>query len=165
MNAIDDKIIFSLAKREDSKLVYKMYQSMVGLIDCTWNELYPTDFEIDEDLKTNSLYVLKKNNEIIGSISIIDKNELDECDCWKTKEAKEIARVVIKKEYQGIGYAKILVSNAIEVIKELGYKAVHLSVALINKKAQKLYEHFGFVIVGKEEMYGNTYYLMEKNIK
>ena len=90
------------------------------------------------------------------------ENELDEFHCWRCKDGKEIARVVIAQAYQGQGLSFEMVQSIVPILREQGYKAIHLSVVKTNLPAYKTYVKAGFVTVGEADMYGNSYYLMEK---
>ena len=120
--------------------------------------------EIEQDLETDNLYVMTDDKKIIGAISIVPENEMDELDCWENNNSKEIARVVVDKLYQGNSISLEMVNYIEEVIRERGYKSIHLSVAKTNIPAYKTYVKAGFTIMGDADMYGNSYFLMEKNI-
>jgi len=156
---------FVKATEYDSAAVLSLYKSAIGTEFCTWNEYYPTELEIGNDIKTGNLFLMKQGEEIIGAISIEPENELDgECK-WQIKDnAAEIARVVIAEKYKGQGHAKTLVSFAISEIKNRGFDAVHLSVAKKNIPAYKTYKSLGFETLCETDLYGNRYYLCEKKI-
>ena len=103
-------------------------------------------------------------SKVIGAISIVTENELDGFDCWSCKDSKEIARVVIDKNYQGHGLSFEMVQRIETILKNKGYKAIHLSVVKTNIPAYKTYIKAGFNVVGEAKMYGNDYYLMEKEM-
>ena len=157
-------MIFRLATNLDTKQILQNYESVKDSSFCVWNDLYPTIQDIEDDLKHNNLYVLEINNEIAGSISIVNKNELDDLNCWNNSNAKEFARVCIANKYQHQGYSKYLVSYCLDEIKNRGYTNVHISVAINNTPAVKLYESLNFKKVGNADMWGNSYYLYEKKI-
>ena len=129
-----------------------------------WNDSYPTMQDINDDLSHNNLFVLEIENEIVGSISIVDENELDEFDCWSDRHAREFGRVVINPKYQHLGYSKYLVSYCLNEMKQRNYTNAHISVAIINIPDQRLYESLEFKKVGSASMWGNDYYLYEKKI-
>lgn len=120
--------------------------------------------EIEHDLETSNLYVMTDGSKVIGAISVVPENELDSFDCWSCKDGKEIARVVIDKDYQGHGLSFEMMQNVESILRESGHKAIHLSVVKSNIPAYKTYIKADFAIVGEAQMYGNDYYLMEKAI-
>ena len=90
---------------------------------------------------------------------------MDDFDEWKIKNSCEIARVVIKPEYQNGRISYYLLDSIIQIVKNRGYDGIHISVQIDNIPALKLYEKLGFTIVGKKNMYDNEYYICELNVK
>lgn len=158
-------LIFRKAKQDDAERVLFLYQNAKKGEFCVWNDNYPTLAEIEHDLEKNNLYVMTDGGKIIGAISVVPENELDEFDCWSCKEGKEIARVVIDKAYQGRGLSFEIVQKVESILKKNGCKAIHLSVVKSNIPAYKTYVKAGFSVVGEARMYDNDYYLMEKLLK
>lgn len=159
----EKEMLFRLAEKEETEAVYALYQSVIGQLYCTWNELYPGRNEILRDLETGNLFLLEENGAVIGAASVVPENEMDELPCWTVKEnASEIARIVIHPTWQGKGYAEILVSKILAELRCRNCAWVHLSVAALNLPAFKTYQKLGFSTVGEKDMYGNQYYLCEK---
>lgn len=157
-------MVFRLATPLDINQILQNYESVKKSDFCVWNDSYPTMQDINDDLSHNNLFVLEINSEIVGSISIVDENELDEFDCWSDRDAREFGRVVINPKYQHLGYSKYLVSYCLNEMKQRNYTNAHISVAIKNKPAQRLYESLEFKKVGNASMWGNDYYLYEKKI-
>lgn len=154
---------FRAAKEDEAQAILTLYRSAIGLPLCTWNESYPSEFEISHDIETDNLFVLEEDGQIIGAISIVPENELDAMQCWSnTERANEIARVVLRLDKQGKGYSATLVQNVLNELKERGCQVVHLAVAKVNIPAQRTYSRCGFVTVDECFMYGNDFYLCEK---
>ncbi len=153
-----------IAQPSDAEHILSLYQNARRGAFCAWNDNYPTITEINHDLETKNLYVMTHGNKIIGAISIVPENELDDFDCWSYKDGKEIARVVIDESHQGQGLAFEMVQKIIPILQEKGYGSVHLSVVKTNIPAFKTYIKAGFTVVGEAQMYGNSYYLMEKAV-
>ena len=154
------------ATAKDEDKILALYQSVIGSKFCVWNDDYPTMQEIKEDISNKNLFLLIYKKKIVGSLSIVSNNELDEAVKWTIKDkCSEIARIVIAPKYQGSDLSKKLVSYACDVIKSRKQKAVHLIVEVNNIPAQKIYEKCGFAVVGKCKMFGHTYFACEKNYK
>ena len=158
------KNIFRSAQKEDEEKIESLYQSVKGGRFCVWNEFYPSITEVLHDLETQNLYVMTCGGQIIGAISIVPENELESFECWSNKNGREIARVVVDVAFQGRGLSFEMVRYIEEVLRQKGCEAIHLSVAKSNIPAYKTYLKAGFVTVGDADMYGNSYYLMEKAI-
>ena len=91
-----DKMLFRKAEMCEAETVMGLYKAVIGTPFCPWNESYPGEIEIAEDLQAGTLYVLEEDREIIGAISIVPENEYDDFECWTVKEnTREFARVVI----------------------------------------------------------------------
>lgn len=155
---------FRMAKQSDAEHIFFLYQDAKTSKFCVWNDNYPTITEIAHDLETNNLYVMTDGSQIIGAISVVPENELDDFDCWSCKDGKEIARVVVDKIYQGQGLSFKMVQSVESILRRNGCKAIHLSVVKSNIPAHKTYAKAGFAVVGEAQMYGNDYYLMEKTL-
>ena len=154
---------FRLAKKEELPAVLELYHSVIGSKFCTWDDDYPGIENINEDYGNHSLFVLTEGQMIMGAVSIVPDNELEELDCWQYREnTAELARVVIRSELQGKGLSKRLVTEAETVLKQSGIKAVHLLAAVKNLPANKCYASCGYVRYAPIEMYDNLYYPCEK---
>lgn len=81
------------------------------------------------------VYVLKKDEKLIGSFTIKDK-DLDNCDL-----SPFVVCVLIKKEYRGMGYGKILL-DYIREITDNKYSQMYLTT-----KLDGFYEKIGFEFV------------------
>ncbi len=160
--ATEQNFNIRIARSDDAEKILSLYQSVKNGAFCVWNDSYPGMLEIKHDTETENQYVMTHDSKIIGAISIVPENELDGFDCWSCKDGKEIARVVISEEYRGKGLSFEIVRFIESVLREDGCKAIHLSVAKVNIPAYKTYVKAGFTTVGEAEMYGNSYYLMEK---
>lgn len=158
-------MIFRKANNDETQTIYEIYTSARNNTFSTWDDEYPSMANITNDIEKDNLFVLELNKKIIGTISIVDINELDDFDCWKYKDnVCEFARVSIKKTHQSQGLAKYLVSFILDEIKRRGHKVVHISVAKNNKPALNTYIRLGFENMAETKLYGGTYYLMEKKI-
>lgn len=156
-------LIFRLAREDEAGIIHALYRQAAGREFCVWNQEYPGMSEITHDTETGNLFVLEKDGRVIGAISVVPENELDDLLCWNHKEdANEIARVVIHPDDQGKGYSGIMLENTLEELTSRGCRAVHLSVADENIPAQKTYQRLGFVMSGESDMYGHHFFLYEK---
>lgn len=153
------------AKQENLPEILKMYRSVIEKPGCNWSISYPNEATLHEDFSTGNLYVLWRGKKMIGAGSIVPKNELDDLDVWQHREkVGEIARIVIKPEYQSKGYGKHLVKKLCYKLDNKGHTAVHLLVSTENHHALNLYREVGFHCMGQCERYDHTYYAFEKKL-
>ena len=95
--------------------------------------------------KANDTLLLKFNSIAVGFFSVA----VDEDDS-SSGEVRMIG-VLPEKRSQGIG--RILLSKALCVLSERGCKSAHLTVAVTNESALKLYEELGFIVSEKFSSY------------
>ncbi|NLD87152.1 MAG: GNAT family N-acetyltransferase [Clostridiales bacterium] len=152
-----------LANTGEREEILSLYRSVMGTKFCTWNEDYPSMEEIDNDIENNCLYVMTSEGRIIASISIVPERELDELQVWSEREdAAELARLVVNRDCQGKGLAFRMLSEMEELLREKGTKTVHLLAAKQNIPAVKTYLKADYEIKGEVNIYGNSYFAMEK---
>ena len=163
----DSSYIFETAGAGDADNILTLYRSVMGSDFCTWNEFYPGMEEIRADYESGNLYVLRDCSKIIGAISIVPENELDELEFWKIKDgsAAEIARVAVVPEYQGRGLALRMVLDTEKILKARGCRAVHLLAARVNIPACHTYQKAGYHLAGECNMYGHRFCAYEKELE
>lgn len=153
---------FRNAKIQDLKQIHALYRSLVGRPYCTWDEEYPDWLEINEDHESGGLYVMAEGEEILGAISVVSRNELDDLHFWHCPVAKEIARVAVAPGLQGKGIGSMMTAEIIALLKAQGIPAIHLLVAKENLPAQQVYRKNGFVFLGECFQFGHTFIACEK---
>ena len=155
-------MIFRKAEKQDLEAVHDLYASLVGRSFCVWDDQYPGWADINEDYENGTLYVMVQENAILGAISIVVHNELDQLPFWAVTNAREIARVAVSPQHQGKGIAKKMVAEIASVLRAQGVPAIHLLVAEANPPAQNVYRKCGFQFLGKCFMFGHDYIGCEK---
>ncbi len=101
-----------------------------------------------ELLNPNSKYIVAKiDSKIVGYAGI-----------WKAVDDVHITNIVTAKNLRRQNIGSILLSTLIEMAKaEIGITSITLEVNHTNIPAQKLYEKFGFKVVGlRKKYYNNT---------
>ena len=132
----NDNLKISLMTVKD---LYKIKNILESEFDSFWNySIFKSELE-----NPNSIYfILQKDDEIIGFIGVLFI--LDEAD---------ITNIVIKQNYRGNGYSKILLKHIINYCKLNKIKKINLEVNSNNSKALNLYKTFGFNQVGCRKKY------------
>jgi ribosomal protein S18 acetylase RimI-like enzyme len=153
------------ARKEELPEILKIYRSVIGKPGCNWSITYPNEATLYEDFRTSNLYVLYKGKQLIGAGSIVARNELDDLNCWKHQEnVREIARIVIKPEFQSKGYGKHLVRKLCIQAEKSGATAIHMLVSGGNHHALNLYRETGFHNRGQCHRFDHDYYAYEKHL-
>lgn len=153
-----------LARAEEAERVVDLYRMVIGQPFCTWNDRYPGMEEVTHDIETDNLFVCEEGEALIGAISIVPENELDEVTAWAVShDAREIARVVIEPGSQGKRLSRLLIREIIRILQtERGCAAIHLAVATVNVPAYRTYMRLGFQPVGEADLFGHHFCLCEK---
>lgn len=101
----------------------------------------------EELLNPNSKYIMAKiNDKIVGFAGI-----------WKAVDDVHITNIVTSKNFRRQNIGSVMLSNLIEIAKsEKGITSITLEVNSTNIHAQKLYEKFGFKVVGLRKKYYNN---------
>ncbi len=141
-----------------------LYRDAIGTPGCTWNENYPGAFELEHDFASGNLYVLAEGETVIGAVSVVSPNELDDAYAWEIQNAKEIARVVISQDHKSRGLAVQMLSQLFAKLKQEGCAAIHLSAACCNSAAIKTYRRLGFAFPAQAHLYGHQFFLCEKKL-
>ena len=142
-------MIFRLASVNDLSAIKTMYKSIVDNMNqnniCIWNEYYPFEC-FEEDINSHRLYILEEDNDIVAACTLCDSNGAENDMEWENKEAKAIYidRLGVNVNYQGKGYASLLIKNAIKAARDNHFEYLRLFVVVINQPAICLYEKNGF---------------------
>lgn len=158
---------FRKATISDLSAVFDLYKEAVGREGCAWDDEYPGEFWLNRDFETGNLYVMtNEENTPVGAVSVVYENELDALADWReSKNACEIARVVVQKALAGQGLAQKMLLRLFALLSEKGAAAVHLSVSAANPAAVKTYRRLGFAFLGECELYGGLFFLCEKHLR
>lgn len=153
---------------DDKSVIMKLYRGAIGTAGCTWSEEYPDEDTFHADVLAENLFCLVNEvDEIIASVSIDCDAVVDELACWNSSAGKmgELARMVVRGDYQNRGIAPGLIKAVIDVMKQRGYATVHYLVSRHHKKALASYAKLDFVKVGECELFSNQWLCYEKVIE
>ena len=153
--------------------IMKMYKSCVsGMIKNgidQWDETYPDNKTIFEDLDNQSYYVVEEKKEIIGGINI-DKNQdktyLDINWEDKTNSFLVVHRLAVKEEFWNKKIGKDLMLFAENLVIKKGLNSIRLDTYSNNPKAMEFYRRLGYRKLGSINLKPNKneYYCFEKII-
>lgn len=132
-----------------------------------WDDMYPNEMVIKDDIINENLYVYIDENIIKG---IIVLNETQDGEYkklkWKYSAKKQIVihRLCIDPQYQGKGIAKKFLKYAEEYSMENNYGSIRLDAFTKNKTAYTMYEKLGYEKVGIVTFRKGDFYCFEKNL-
>ena len=155
------------AVEEDKTELWKLYKAQLGQEFCAWDEHYPDMQDIEGDLSRDALFVMRNaKNEIIAAISLDEDENVENLPFWTEtlQPGGEVARLVVRTDYQNQGIARDMIQYAMKVLKERGRKSVHYMVNKENLKAVRSYEHLHFKLVGECTMYEQPFLCYEQKL-
>lgn len=112
-----------------------------------WTTEYPNEKQFVTDVYRKELYVLKKDDELIGCIvlSTAMDNEYQTVQ-WLTKNHLNlyIHRLAVHPDHQGQGFAQQLMAFGENIACARGFTSVRLDTFSQNKRNQRFYEQRGY---------------------
>lgn len=126
-------------------------QAMISKNIYQWNEHYPNATAFEKDIERDELYVLIKNDRLIGTIVISTYMDDEYQDIkWLTPHNKNlyIHRLAVHPEYQGSGCAQELMDFAENFGRANNYDSIRLDTFSQNLRNQKFYEIRGYKRLG-----------------
>ena len=167
---VNDTAILTLMKKHYAEVLGKEPEIKVihaGLECGLLKEHYPNIEITRQDLKRNDLFCMKtETGEIVGAISIDDDKEVEGLSCWsdKLKPSVEIARLVVKKEWQNKKIAAAMLEELLKIIADRGIKGAHYLVDKNHKKALSAYKKLNFERVGESTLYDGNWWCYEREV-
>lgn len=151
----------------DKTELLKLYKAQLGREFCAWDEHYPEMQDIEGDLSRNALFVMRNpQDEIIAAISLDEDENVEQLPFWTDalQPGGEVARLVVRADYQNQGIAREMIQYAMKVLKERGRKSIHYMVNKENLKAVRSYAHLNFKRVGECIMYDQPFWCYEQEL-
>lgn len=115
-----------------------------------WNENYPSISHFKKDIESESLYVCKISDNVVGTICI-NSEEAEEYKKlnWNINDKKYVIhRLSVHPEFRGQKIGDELLRFAEELAENNCIKTIKTDTNVINISAQKLFERNGYKKVG-----------------
>ena len=128
---------------ELAKQVHKLHVNWNPDLFLDVEEFIPME-RLNKLLETDSIYVAKINNEIVGYI-IIDIKEKDN-GFIRYRKLLSIDTLCIDEDFRGQGIGTKMLEFAKNIAKEQNCTDMHLTVNPNNENAIKVYEKFGMKV-------------------
>ena len=141
-----DKMEIRKATKKDIKIISKIFRE--GYSEEPYNENWSEKIaneRMKNDLKTEEIFVLEDNNQIIGFVTLTSY-------LWHTGLRGFIHEIVIGEEFRGKGYGKKLMEFAELRFKEIGAKEIQL-ITSPKSKAYQIYKKLNYIDEGFITMY------------
>jgi ribosomal protein S18 acetylase RimI-like enzyme len=130
-----------------------------------WDEIYPDENILKDDVIKGQMYGIKMNNEIVCVFVI--NNEFDEAYLngkWEYNQDnyKVIHRVCVKSNYQNKGIGTKAMIKIEEYLKNNNTGSIRLDAFSKNPYSLKMYNKLGYKKVGEANWRKGLFYLLEK---
>ena len=155
------------AKKEDVESILRLYKSQLGEPFCAWDDGYPCEENIAEDLSRESLFIMKDGNgDILAAISVDQDENVENLTCWtpELQPGAELSRLAVRLDLQNGGIAREMIRFGMDELRKRGKKSIHFLVNKANQKAIRSYAPFHFHVVGECELYEQTFLCYEKEL-
>lgn len=116
----------------------------VSLLDkLSFNQPWPPNaFEIELKNPGARCWVAEVEDQVVGALVL-----------WRVLDEAELATLAVRPDFRRRGIARVLLQTALESAYAEGARICQLEVRAGNEAAQKLYESFGFAVVGRRLKY------------
>lgn len=152
---------FSVAKQDDIDEILDFYHSLIGIPGCTWDLDYPDREIVALDIQSESLYILRDENNILISAAAAGTNdELEELR-WSANNPCDLARIGVLSTRQNQGIGTIMLRYVINSVRKRGFDGIRMIVSKSNPSALALYEKNGFARNGETKMYDIDFFCYE----
>jgi ribosomal protein S18 acetylase RimI-like enzyme len=111
-----------------------------------WDEIYPDEGTIKNDIGKQQLYLLEEAMHICGIIALNENQQPEYKNVsWKFPgKTLVVHRLAIEPSCQRKGYARMLMQFAQKIAKEEHYENIRLDAFIHNPTAVALYEKLGY---------------------
>lgn len=154
---------FRLAAKIDLDQILEIIKDAKKLLrdsgSLQWNgpEGYPDKRDFLEDINNDYLYVIEKENTILGVIALVDGinesyNKIDGSWIDNTNNYISIHRIAVSKDSRGKGISLLLLNEALNSAKSRGFSSVRGDTHQLNIPMQKLFLKANFKHCGTIEL-------------
>ncbi len=163
---------FRKAKEHELQEVVRVFkkaiEKMRGQNIFQWDERYPNEEVLRNDIAEEEIYVLSED-EVIKACVVLNEfqNEEYRNGEWQYSDGKiaVVHRLCIHPDYQGQGVGTTMMRSSEDYLRDQGYQIIRLDSFPANRAALSLYEKLGFTYAGQVTFDDRGYFkLMEKKI-
>ncbi len=164
--------IFRKAKEHELQEVVEVFKKAIEKMRSQnifqWDERYPNEEVLRNDIADDELYVLSDDKVIKACVVLNEfQNEEYRNGDWQYSDGKiaVVHRLCIHPDYQGQGIGTTMMRSSEDYLRQQGYQIIRLDFFPANRAALSLYEKQGFTYAGQVTFDDRGYFkLMEKRI-
>jgi GNAT superfamily N-acetyltransferase len=133
-----------------------------------WDDIYPSEEIILNDINKNNLYVATNETGMIQGIIVLNEHQDTAYKAieWKYNSGRQliIHRLCIHPNHQGKGIARMLIKFAEDLGSQKKYEAIRLDAFIPNIRAGRMYEQVGYEKRGIVTFRKGDFYCYEKGL-
>jgi len=168
---MDNEISIRVANIQDLEKICMLFEKAVHFMNENeihqWDELYPNQEIIREDILNSQMYLGEIENQA-ASVIVINQ----QCDeqykngDWKYTESSFMVthRLCVNPHFQRQGIGTKTMQIIEDMLKNSGIKAIKLDAFSLNPSALRMYEKLGYRKTGEVNWRTGLFYLYEKLI-
>ena len=168
---MDTNISVRLAGMQDFEKICQLIEDAVRVMNenmiLQWDELYPSQKIIRDDILNNQMY-LGEIEKQIACVFVLNQHCDEQYNSgeWKYTESSfmVIHRLCVNPEFQNQGVGTRTMQIIEDMLKNDGIKAIKLDAFSQNPYALRMYEKLGYAKVGEATWRKGLFYLYEKRI-
>lgn len=168
---MDTDISIRLAGIQDSEKIYMLFEEAIRVMDENkipqWDERYPNQEIIREDILNNQMYIGEIENQIACVFVLNQQYDAEyENGDWKYLDSSfmVIHRLCVNPQFQRQGIGTKTMQIIEDMLKNDGIKAIKLDAFSQNPYALRMYEKLGYLKIGEAKWRKGLFYLYEKLI-
>ncbi len=139
-----NELIFRPAIPEDAAPVFSLYRSLVGTPYCAWDDSYPAEEHVSDDIAAQALYCLCDGTAPVAAAAIRLCEEHNSFPLWSAmKNPCDLMRIGVARNRQGHGVGRFFLAKLLDEAKRTGYDGMRILVAKSNLPAVSLYRRIG----------------------
>jgi GNAT superfamily N-acetyltransferase len=155
------------AELEDLNIIIDIFMNAIKVMNGNninqWDEVYPTNTNLEQDVLNGQMYVGIKDCEIVSAIVI--NNECEEeykSGNWRYDNDRfaVVHRLCVNPIHQNIKIGRDTMIKIEELLKTEGIQSIRLDAFSLNPHALKMYQTLGYQKVGEAKWRKGLFYLL-----
>jgi ribosomal protein S18 acetylase RimI-like enzyme len=154
----------TLASPADFAAVWALWRACAADARSLWNDEYPTEAFLRDDIENARLYAFRRDGELVGTATLMETDDLEEQGfpfCQKERTAV-LTRLCVRPSLQGRGLGGALLRQMENPALRKGACAIHLLCDVRNVPALSMYRREGYREVCRAALYGEHFSVQEK---
>lgn len=169
--SFSQELLFRRAELSDLREVAALFQSAIENMNrnniLQWDELYPDEAILRDDIEKNQMFVGRCENRI-ASVYVLSgeyDEEYNHAD-WQYPDASFMIlhRLCVHPDFQNRGIARRTMEQIETQVRESGIETIRLDAFSDNPYALRLYKGLGYHKTGTADWRKGLFYLYEKNL-